>query len=617
MANTKNKKEFKKPIQKEKIEEKFVEDENNKKVILIICLSILVVLGLIIGSVYYFGNEDKERNNEIKEPEIKDPIIEVEEDEEEERVEEEKPIVILTPTESEEETAEEENVQKMTFIFYNENGEKIGEQVIEDGVELEYPEVEEKEGYNQTWVAECDDETDTCKLTIQYDKILVMLGEDKDYEVTLTNETIKVTGTVFYEETPRENFLGTDYNNYIKIKFLSPDELTSEQIRNMTVTVTREGLEGGYTYNGDGVLDSTEEEKLAGNYYFFLEQAVDKGTTETPTIIIDWDGDGKLKPYTYTIDLSELHRVNRAEHNGITVPTEEATEGEEPTYDITGGQKPTYEVDLEERPVDPENPDLTEEVIVVEGKVNNYINDRTGTMATVGLDEYNHIITLKFTAPEGITDFANMKVSTSTNEYVGDILDSTEEERLGGNYYFYLYQAVDKGTTEVPTITIDWDGNGELESESYVIDLSKVRLELFMETEGLSKVETVEGEQELKYDLGVSEDRNGVKYIEVTGEVNYYAEGEIQVEAVAGNYVSVKFTAPESVTDTSLMQVTYEGNTYGNEILDIESNSFTINANVTSGENVTINVSWDGVNTTTYEIDLTNATLTQFPTIGE
>ena len=45
-----------------KIDSDFIEEESNGKFVLFIVLSILVVLGLIIGSVYYF-------NRDIEEPE--------------------------------------------------------------------------------------------------------------------------------------------------------------------------------------------------------------------------------------------------------------------------------------------------------------------------------------------------------------------------------------------------------------------------------------------------------------------------------------------------------------------------------------------------------------------
>ena len=40
-----------------KIDDDFIEEESNGKFILFIVLSILVVLGLIIGSVYYFNKD--------------------------------------------------------------------------------------------------------------------------------------------------------------------------------------------------------------------------------------------------------------------------------------------------------------------------------------------------------------------------------------------------------------------------------------------------------------------------------------------------------------------------------------------------------------------------------
>ena len=120
------------------IDNDFVDEESNGKFILFIVLSILVVLGLIIGSVYYFNRdteEPKEENNnpveiienpDLDEEEQTGPIEEEEEETYpvfEETVADNKPV-----QEKPVETPAEEPVEiTYTIKFVNELNEQIGE----------------------------------------------------------------------------------------------------------------------------------------------------------------------------------------------------------------------------------------------------------------------------------------------------------------------------------------------------------------------------------------------------------------------------------------------------------------------------------------------------------
>ncbi len=144
--------------------------------------------------------------------------------------------------------------------------------------------------------------------------------------------------------------------------------------------------------------------------------------------------------------------------------------------------------------------------VKITGEVEELESDEIADNISIA-EQYNHIIALRFNAPEGITpeNIAKMKIKVyATDEsetleedqyyYKGedpllegrDLLDSTDEEYANGEYYFYYYQEVDSQTNA--TVEVYWGNDPEEDSsetppykaeyiEVYNIDVSEVELE--------------------------------------------------------------------------------------------------------------------------------------------
>ena len=490
---------------KQKIDKDFIEEENNGKFILVIILSILVVLALIIGSVYYFNKDTEEPEKENNKPVevIDDQDLEEDENEEPEIEEKEESTSVFEEIIADNQTTEDTNEENpneggevpveitYTVKYLNASNEQIGEdQLVKDLSDAIEPAVPEKEGYKGTWTGMCDNETNVCTYTPKYEKIIVTMSEGSTYNINLNGNVIEATGLVIENGTRDEN----GNRSYIEIKFIAPDEITKEMVEEMKLTITTEGVDGGITENGITILDSTKEEIEEEIFYFNYTVAVDN--TEDlvlPEIAIDWGNGVESK---YTIDINGIEIQSYAEYIGITKPTVDDANKE---GTLTGAGDVTYNINAE---LDSNEGNVTS--IIVEGEVNNYEN-KTGIMEVVGLDEYNNILTIKFTAPENITDFTNLKVITEQNTYEGPGL-------LDGENYFYMYQAVDPGTTDNPKIIIDWDGaSGELEPETYVINTDTIKL---TPTEELKN--TVSSTEGNTYNQNLIQNHKGENIIEVT-----------------------------------------------------------------------------------------------------
>lgn len=586
-----------------KIDDDFIEEESNGKFILFIVLSILVVLGLIIGSVYYFNKDAEEPEEDNKPVEIIENPDLVEEDEENEAEEEEEstPVFdeIIADNQTTENEVEEENPTKdeeipveitYTVKYLNEFNEQIGEdQVVKDLADVIEPVVPEKDGYKGTWTGKCDNETYVCVYTPKYEKIIVTIAQEANYNVTLNGSVIEAKGLVIENGTRDEN----GNRSYIEIKFIAPDGITKDMLENMSLSVKTEGVAGSITENGINILDSTLEEIENGNFYFNQLVAVDD--TEDlvlPEITVDW-GDGvEVK---YTIDVSGIEIQSYAEYIGITKPTVDDANKE---GTLTGAGDVTYDINAE---LDSDEENVTN--ITVEGEVNNY-ESKTGIMEFVGLDEYNNILTIKFTAPENVTDFTNLKVITEQNTYEGPGL-------LDGENYFYMYQAVDPGTTDNPKITIDWDGDsGELEPETYVINTDTIKL---TPTEELKN--TVSSTEGNTYNQNLIQNHEGDNIIEVTGKIEYNEEKE-------GYLIETTFKPVEG-TDIDKDKITVTDkdgkDIYNKEnlVTDSEGNiSYTHTEQIEdTNSSPSITIDWNGTETSggdiTYNYDISNVELIQ------
>lgn len=585
---------------KQKVDSDFIEEESNGKFILFIVLSILVVLALIIGSVYYFNRDTEEPEKENNNPVdiIENPDLEEDENEETEIEEDEESTPVFDEIIADNQTTEgdveeekpsegEEAPVEITYTvkYLNSSNEQIGEvQVVKDLADVIEPAVPEKTGYKGTWTGKCDTETNVCTYTPKYEKIIVTIAQEANYNVTLNGSVIEAKGLVIENGTRDEN----GNRSYIEIKFIAPDEITKEMVEKMKLTITTEGVDGGITENGITILDSTEEEIEKGIFYFNYTVAVDN--TEDlvlPEITVDWGNGVESK---YTIDVNGIEIQSYAEYIGITKPTVDDANKE---GTLTGAGDVTYDINAE---LDSDEENITN--ITIEGEVNNYEN-KTGIMEVVGLDEYNNILTIKFTAPENITDFTNLKVITEQNTYEGPGL-------LDGENYFYMYQAVDPGTTDNPKIIIDWDGaSGELEPETYVINTDTIKL---TPTEELKN--TVSSTEGNTYNQNLIQNHKGENIIEVTGKIEYSEENK-------GYLIETTFKPVEgTVIDKDKITVTDKdgNNIYKEEnlVTDNEGNiSYTHTEQIEdTNSSSSIAIDWNGAETSggniTYNYDVSN-----------
>lgn len=171
------------------------------------------------------------------------------------------------------------------------------------------------------------------------------------------------------------------------------------------------------------------------------------------------------------------------------------TYNEDETFDVTEAEEDDVVV----------SPTYT---VAVTGTVEELEADEIDEQVSID-SQYNHIIALRFNAPEGTTkeSAANMAIkvyATSQNDSLGEeqyyykgedsslsgtqLLDSTEEEMNNGEFYFYYYQEVDTNINS--TVEVYWGNDPEADpagtpvvnpkpeyKEIYNIDVSSVELE--------------------------------------------------------------------------------------------------------------------------------------------
>lgn len=588
---------------KREVDNDFIDEESNGKFILFIVLSILVVLGLIIGSVYYFNRDVEEKPSETeKNPVeiIENPDLEEDKENEEQEPEEEETYPVFDDTvanvddeedepEINEPTEEPEEKIIYTIMFFDEKDNQIGEtQKVEDLSNIVTPEVPVVEGYEGEWVSECD-ENNVCRYKPKYKKILVAAVEDATYDINLNGSVIEVSGTVIESGRAEADFAESGYRSYVKVKFIAPENVTKEMLETMSLSIKVEGVDGGINENGIGILDSTPEEIENGVYYFYYTIAIDEvPELALPEITVNW---GNGNDNAYTIDTENVEITSYSEYIGITKPTIDDTNGDGV---LTGAGDVTYEIDAE----------LTEDDhitnINIDGEVNNY-EEKTGIMEVIGLDEFNNILTLKFTAPSEVTDFSNLTVTTEQNTYSGPGV-------LDGENYFYMYQAVDPGTTNNPKIIIDWDGEeGELEPETYIINTDTIKLTPNKELDS-----TVSSNENNTYNQNLVQNHDAENIIEVTGDIEYDEEKD-------GYLIETTFKPIEGTTvDKDKITVTNEkgedvynaDNLVEDENGNISYNHTQIVQDAESTSNVTID--WNGTDVggnISYEYDVSNANL--------
>ncbi len=338
MAKSKN---FKKPVNNE--ENIIDEEEKNKRLIIIVCLSIVVVIGLIIASICYFNSntiedDDKKNNNDDKKQEevIKDPVVE-----EKPVVEEHKPEIIV------------DNVKDVNS---NDN-EQIADNTSNNGEDNKEPEEEVKPTPN-------------------------IASENLDYQVTVDESgyVAKLTGKSKFYAKVNEAF-GEGYNNIIKVKVTLNKDYKLEDLTDK-LTISTRTINGWNNYDVN-VLDSTDEEKEAGNLYFYWMQAVGKGMTKEPTLIIDYGNGFKEE---YTMDLSKLvvEALEEDTEKTLVALNDENTQDEKI---VIGGQEIKYQMYvLEDKTMEEiweETQENSDTVVASEEASDNQTQDGT----TPGTDE--------------------------------------------------------------------------------------------------------------------------------------------------------------------------------------------------------------------------------------
>lgn len=196
--------------------------------------------------------------------------------------------------------------------------------------------------------------------------------------------------------------------------------------------------------------DSTED-----IYYYIpvYRQNVERiPVTEEPYL----DEEDSVSEDTYKAAITKVEEPNGT----ITNYAEDGTKTTETAEEGTEVESPTYTVE-------------------VTGEVEELSNEEIDDQVSID-EQYNHIIALRFNAPEGTTkeniDKMTIKVSATNPEetletdqyyYNGEdssltgreLLDSTDEEYENGEFYFYYYQEVDTQTNA--TVEVYWGNDPE------------------------------------------------------------------------------------------------------------------------------------------------------------
>lgn len=476
--------DFKKPVNNQEII--IDEEDKNKRLIVIICLSILVVIGLIITSICYFNSnsvEDEKKNNNGDKPNgvINDPVPE------KPVVEDEKPDIIV------------DNV--------NSSGNKNNNQIADNNTNKEEEEEPEEEVKPKEPI----------------------ISENEDYQVTVDeNGVAKLTGiSKFYAKV--NDAFGSGYNNIVTVKVTLNSDYKYEDLDKLTIaTKTSDGTWNNYDKS---VIDSTPEEIAEGNLYFYWMQAVGKGTSRNPELIITY-GNGFVEEYT--MDLSDLviEALEEDESKTLVALNDENKQGDKV---VVGGKEITYEMYVVEEKTaaelweEEDSSIITTEVEdgLVDGNLDGDVTpdvpevkepeNKEYTLKFAGVANYyengvqvsgttinsNYVLAVKLITPavidpatgEVVLDpVTNQPKVQNVSELTDMVLTITDAKGIETKYtlselanlsivevkdnYIYFYQVIDENGLANPTITIDWDGEGNTYGTiTYTFDISELELE--------------------------------------------------------------------------------------------------------------------------------------------
>ena len=287
-------------------------EEDTKKGIIIISVAIAVVLGLIILTAYLSNNylEEQSSNTTEKTEEKKD-----------ENISESKKVtnsnVVSTSTK--------------TYIvrYLDIDGEQLGKtqrlNSLEDRVNEKAPKIEGMRFVE--WVHDYDENEDVHYYVASYRENVEVIEEPvkivykKPSTVTSTvvpvenKETENSTYDVIIEgeieeveELDEDVTISEDYEHILALRFYAPEDVTEEDIENMTINVyttnpNEELDDDQYSYNGEDstkkgrdLLDSTDDEYENGIYYFDYYQETD--TKTNTTLEVYWGNDKEANETT-------------------------------------------------------------------------------------------------------------------------------------------------------------------------------------------------------------------------------------------------------------------------------------------------------------------------------
>lgn len=472
--------DFKKPVNN--TETIIDEEDKNKRLIVIICLSILVVIGLIIASICYFNSnsveDDKKNNNDdSNKPSeiIKDPVPE-------------KPVV------------EEHKPDKIIVDNVGSNDNKNDNQIADNNT----------------------DNKDEEEKPEEVKPIEPIISETEDYQVTVDeNGVAKLVGTSKFYTKVNDAF-GEGYNNIVTVKVTLNKDYKLEDLDKLNIATK---TVNGWNNYDVSVLDSTPEEKAEGNLYFYWMQAVGKGMSREPKLVITY-GNGFVEEYT--MDLSDLviESLNEDESKTLVALNDENKLGDKV---VVGGQEITYQMyvlenktasevwkeeddsivttgeqteetdnsgtlnengdntgdNSEKLPDTPEvkEPEAKDYTLKFGGKANYYKDGLTVSGKTI---DSNYVLAIKLITPlvtdpdtgEVVIDSLTNKPKTQDVSTLTDmVLTITDQEGNETKYsyaelsnlstievkdnYIYFYQIIDENGVVNPTISIDWDGEGK------------------------------------------------------------------------------------------------------------------------------------------------------------
>ena len=470
----KSNKNFKKPVNNQEIV--IDEEDKNKKMIIMVCLAIIIILGLIVASIAYFNSRD------------------IEEDKKGNKDDGNKPTEIVKP--------EEENKNPVV-------NKPISSVVTTPVVN------KPKEDVAAT-------PTDPKEVTAVIESV-----DENDYMVTMEGNVAKISGVSRFVTATKDG----DFNNAIIIKVTLDGKYSRNDLKNMIVTTTTNGVT---TNNFDYVIkEGTKTDPATGintpELYFEWVQPVGHGY-EVPTSFTVKIGE---EITTYEIDLNDLKiesEVEDTESSMFVVPLDKPALAGSYPYDIEVYRK--LSVDEIQWDLGTTTANLDEELTESNETIDNdlsAINDTTDTtnetikapaptysdeldytikfkMDDITSSEYNSWnkkLVVKVYAPI-ITDESGNKTVTITPsnikaEYIGTgkdevdpnkgtiaieqdtnqyLEDGTTENPNYNNYYIILsYDTTDDETLDNQKFTIDWDGesNNDYGKTTYEFDLSDLR----------------------------------------------------------------------------------------------------------------------------------------------